>query len=132
MLLFVGRMMWYKGIRLILDGLRIARQSGLRFSMYFVGDGYDLPEIEKYTRQIGLNNCVYFTGKITDRQKLKTYFGRSDLFLFPSTYDTSGRGGHRRAQWLFVRGNAGGFRAHPPRRDSRSRETCRGGAKRIA
>ena len=90
MLLFVGRMMWYKNIRLILDGLAIARAAGLRFSMYFVGDGYDLPDIERYSRQLGLSGCVYFTGKITDREKLKTYFGRSNLFLFPSTYDTSG------------------------------------------
>lgn len=89
-LLFVGRMMWYKNIRLILDGLRIAKNAGLRFSMYFVGDGYDLPAIERYTQQIGLSGCVYFTGKISDREKLKTYFGRSNLFLFPSTYDTSG------------------------------------------
>ena len=89
-LLFVGRMMWYKNIRLILDGLRIAKNTGLRFSMYFVGDGYDLPAIERYTQQIGLSGCVYFTGKISDREKLKIYFGRSNLFLFPSTYDTSG------------------------------------------
>ncbi len=90
MLLFVGRMMWYKNIRLILDGLKIAREAGLKFSMYFVGDGYDLPEIQQYSHDLGLDSCVYFPGKVTDRDELKTYFGRSNLFLFPSTYDTSG------------------------------------------
>ena len=37
--LFIGRMRWYKGIRLILDGLAQARAQGARFTMLFVGDG---------------------------------------------------------------------------------------------
>ncbi|MDR3277778.1 MAG: glycosyltransferase, partial [Oscillospiraceae bacterium] len=37
--LFVGRMMWYKGIRMILDGLVRVKKRGADFRMVFVGSG---------------------------------------------------------------------------------------------
>ena len=58
--------------------------------MFFVGDGPDRPSIEAYAKSVGIyENCI-FTGAVYDREKVKTYFSRADLFLFPSTYDTSG------------------------------------------
>ena len=33
---------------------------------------------------------MIFTGAIYDRAVVKTFFSRANLFLFPSTYDTSG------------------------------------------
>ncbi|MDD5913217.1 MAG: glycosyltransferase, partial [Oscillospiraceae bacterium] len=39
--LFVGRLMWYKGLRMILDALRTLRESGTDFRMVFIGDGAD-------------------------------------------------------------------------------------------
>lgn len=88
--LFVGRMMWYKGIRLILDGLRAAKARGCRFRMIFVGDGYDRPEIQAYAKECGLEQDCLFTGAIYDRELLRVYFSLADLFLFPSTFDTNG------------------------------------------
>ncbi|PKM85266.1 MAG: glycosyl transferase [Firmicutes bacterium HGW-Firmicutes-11] len=88
--LFVGRMMWYKGTRLILDGLRIAKSKGYNFRMFFVGDGYDKPEIEAYMKECGLEEECVFTGAIYDRELLRVYFCLADLFLFPSTFDTNG------------------------------------------
>lgn len=88
--LYVGRMMWYKGIRLTLDGLKVAKQKGLDFRMIFVGEGIDLPTIKKYAESIGLNDKCIFTGLIPDRELLRTYYSLSHLFLFPSTYDTNG------------------------------------------
>lgn len=88
--LYVGRMMWYKGIRLSLNGLSIAKQKGLSFRMIFIGEGIDLPEIKEYAKSIGLANECIFTGLIPDRELLRTYYSLSDLFLFPSSYDTNG------------------------------------------
>lgn len=89
-LLFCGRMMWYKNIKLILDALKIAAGAGIAFKALFVGDGPDRPSIEQYTRKIGVYDRVIFTGAVYDREKIKAFFTRADLFLFPSTYDTSG------------------------------------------
>lgn len=88
--MFVGRLVWYKGIRIILDGLKIARDSGQPFRMIFVGNGSDKAEIEKYAGKIGLTDACLFTGAIQDRELLRTYFCMADLFLFPSTFDTNG------------------------------------------
>lgn len=88
--LFVGRMMWYKNIRIILDTLAILRDNGMDFRAFFVGDGYDLPDIKSYATDIGLQDHTVFTGPLFDREQLRVFYSITDLFLFPSTYDTCG------------------------------------------
>ena len=88
--LFVGRMMWYKNVKIIVDTLRLLKQNGMRFRAFFIGDGNDRAAIEQYTRERGLAQEVVFTGAIYDREKIRAYYSIADLFLFPSTYDTSG------------------------------------------
>lgn len=88
--LFVGRMMWYKGVRISIDAIRLARTQGYNCKMLFVGEGQDRPEIEAYAAENGLSGCCIFPGAVQDRALLKAYFSAADLFLFPSTYDTSG------------------------------------------
>ncbi len=88
--LFVGRMMWYKNIKLILDALKIVQDAEIAFRTFFVGDGPDRPSIEQYAREIGIYEKTIFTGAIYDRERLRAFFSRASLFLFPSTYDTSG------------------------------------------
>ncbi len=88
--LFVGRMMWYKNIRLILDSLKMLHDGGLRFHAFFIGEGYDLPDIKEYAAECSLQSVTTFTGAIRDRERLRVYFSMTDLFLFPSTYDTCG------------------------------------------
>lgn len=88
--LFVGRMMWYKGLRIIFDGLRKLKAEGKEFRMVLIGDGVDRTSMENYTTAIGLaENCV-FTGAIRDREVLRAWYCRANLFLFPSSYDTNG------------------------------------------
>ena len=88
--LFIGRLMWYKGLRIILDALKLLDNSGLDFRMVFVGGGGDEKEVKALTKKIGLSRKVIFTGVISDRKKLRAWYSRSDLFLFPSTFDTNG------------------------------------------
>ena len=58
--------------------------------MLFVGKGIDQDEIMDYVRECQLSDECIFTGAISDRDKLKAIFSASDLFLFPSTFDTNG------------------------------------------
>ena len=88
--LFVGRLMWYKGIRILLDALKQLKDSGEEFSMLLVGDGMDRKDIEKYVQELGLQQECRFTGAIRDRETLKDLYSLADLFLFPSTFDTNG------------------------------------------
>ena len=88
--IFVGRMMWYKGIRLIVDALAGMKSSGFDFRMIFVGTGSDLPEIHSYIETAGILEQCIFTGAIRDRNLLRALYCRADLQLFPSTFDTNG------------------------------------------
>ncbi len=88
--LFVGRMMWYKGIRIILDALKQLQDSGADFRMVFVGGGGDKDEIVACSHNLGLDGKVLFSPPIRDRDLIRAWYCRADLFLFPSTFDTNG------------------------------------------
>ncbi|MDR2358070.1 MAG: glycosyltransferase [Oscillospiraceae bacterium] len=88
--LFVGRIMWYKGIRTILDGLCMAKARGVKFKMIFVGGGLDYDAIVHSAEILGLKDDCVFTGPVSDRRELRAYYSLADMFLFPSDYDTSG------------------------------------------
>ena len=88
--LFVGRIMNYKGLPLILDALRILFSEGRRFRMVFVGGGDDLASLQKKAAEYGILKRVVFTGPIRDREALRAWNTRADLFVFPSTFDTNG------------------------------------------
>jgi glycosyltransferase involved in cell wall biosynthesis len=87
-MLYVGQHIWQKNTRLIIDALE--KVADLSFRMFFVGEGYAAEEMKRLVKEKGLEDKVTFTGVITDRERLVDYYAASDLFLFPSLYDTSG------------------------------------------
>ena len=88
--LFAGRLRWYKGIRHIIEGLAKAMHAGADFRMIFVGDGSDRQAIETLCSQAYIMPRCVFVGGIQDRELLRAFYSRADLFLFPSTFDTNG------------------------------------------
>lgn len=88
--LFVGRMMWYKGIRIILDALAGLKSDGIDYRMVFIGGGGDRDDIVSASEKLGLNDRVFFIDPIRDRDIIRAWYCRADLFLFPSTFDTNG------------------------------------------
>lgn len=89
-LLFVGRMITYKNLPLILDALKLLSDAGQDFRMVFVGKGPDKELLEQRAAELGLKEKCFFTGPIYDRDALRAWNTRADLFLFPSTFDTNG------------------------------------------
>ena len=94
--LFVGRMMTYKGLPLILDALKLLMDRGIDFRMVFIGKGPDQELLENRAKALGLMDSgtgpdkCFFTGPVYDRDILRAWNTRADLFLFPSTFDTNG------------------------------------------
>lgn len=88
--LYVGRMISYKGLPLILDALKTLKEDGKDFRMAFVGGGPDREMLEQKASEYGLGDRCIFTGPIYDRDSLRAWNTRADLFLFPSTFDTNG------------------------------------------
>lgn len=89
-LLFVGRLMTYKGLPLILDALKLVMDAGQDFRMVFIGKGPDKEKMEEKARALGLDRKCIFVGPVYDRDALRAWNTRADLFLFPSTFDTNG------------------------------------------
>ena len=87
--IFVGRIAIYKNLDLLIRALAVLKQTNPDFKMLFVGDGFDIDELKKLTTELGLDEQVIWVGRVSDRELLQGYYLRSDLFLFPSTYDTS-------------------------------------------
>ncbi|MBE6877191.1 MAG: glycosyltransferase family 4 protein [Ruminococcus sp.] len=109
MFLFVGRIIKYKGLPLILDAMRRLSEQKIDYRMVFVGSGVDAPELQQTVREYGISldvrnedgnltsepgtqktGKVIFTGAVYDRNILRAWNTRADAFLFPSTYDTNG------------------------------------------
>lgn len=88
-LLYVGQLVWEKNLRLLLEALQRLRSHGRAFKMVFVGQGYARAEMEQSIGNMGLESSVHFTGPILNREDLKSWFARAELFLFPSLYDIS-------------------------------------------
>lgn len=88
--IFVGRLMWYKNIKLILDAMRLLKDRGRDFRMLFLGIGPDEKAIRKYCTKVNLDDRVILTGMIDDRRALQLYYAAADLLIFPSLFDTNG------------------------------------------
>ena len=94
--LYVGRIISYKGIPMILDALKMLSDAGQDFRMVFIGKGPDLNAMQQKAAEYGFmddndipGKCI-FTGAIYDRNVLRAWNTRGDLFIFPSTFDTNG------------------------------------------
>lgn len=88
-LLFVGRLVEQKNIFFIANALAKVKEKNPNFKMFFVGNGPDERELKSLIKKNDLSSHTIFTGKISDRTELATIFALSDLFVFPSLYDTS-------------------------------------------
>ncbi len=90
LVLFVGRMMWYKNTKLTMDACKAAKNAGLPFFALFLGDGYDRLDMIRYAGELGISDRVSFPGASTDRADIYALYSRATVLSFPSSYDTSG------------------------------------------
>ncbi len=89
-LIYTGRMIWYKNIRMILDSCNNLKDRGIDFRLILLGFGADETQIKHYYKKIGLSDKIIWVGKSLNRDEIQNYFALSDLLLFPSVFDTNG------------------------------------------
>lgn len=85
-ILFVGRLVPYKGADMLLDALAL---SGIDARLVVVGDGPERPRLEKQVRQLGLADKVRFVGWVAQKATAEFYAG-ADVFAFPSVREFGG------------------------------------------
>ena len=89
-LLFVGRLVPYKGADMLLEALSLLPpevRMGCRITI--VGDGPDQPRLESQARQLNIADLVKFAGWVT-QQDTAAYYREADLFCFPSVREFGG------------------------------------------
>jgi glycosyltransferase involved in cell wall biosynthesis len=85
---FVGQMSWKKNLAFTIEALTYVSRKRKDILMLFVGEGPDQAAVRNEIRRRGLDPYVRFLGRMDERMHLKAVYALSDLFLFPSIYDT--------------------------------------------
>lgn len=83
-LLFTGRLVYQKGLDLLLPAL--SELKNLPWVLDIVGDGPMRDSLEKETQTLGLAERVHFHGW-QDRAALSAFYQKATLFVFPSRHE---------------------------------------------
>jgi rhamnosyl/mannosyltransferase len=78
-LLFVGRLVYYKGVDILLKALSLTSQANLSI----VGDGADRSRLEALSVQLGVDGRTEFLGSLRDDDLVKE-LRDADVFVLPS------------------------------------------------
>lgn len=85
-LLYVGRLVYDKGIFELVDALERLSKDG-DYVLNIAGSGTDSKDILGYVRKKGLEDRVNFLGMVSDHNVLKNIFIESDIFILPTYHE---------------------------------------------
>jgi glycosyltransferase involved in cell wall biosynthesis len=74
----------YKGIDILLEALAMCHSCGLQFRLTIVGEGKLRSKFEALGSQLGLKDCISFTGALPAGKQVFAVLDASDLFVMPS------------------------------------------------
>lgn len=86
-LLFVGRLLPWKGLHLVLKAMARENQSSIHLTV--IGRGSDLPRLHRLSRRLKLDGVVSWRGWM-ERDALLSLYRQFDLFALPSLHDSGG------------------------------------------
>ncbi|NPV60814.1 MAG: glycosyltransferase family 4 protein [Actinobacteria bacterium] len=90
-LLYVGFIRYAKGLETIVDAISILKKMGFEVRLDIVGDGEFKDELVRIVRMKDMDDDIVFHGHISDRKRLREFYRKSDVFLFPSLSEGSPR-----------------------------------------
>jgi glycosyltransferase involved in cell wall biosynthesis len=86
-ILYVGRLIPYKGIEYIIDAL--SRCKDVPWTFRLLGDGPLLESLKRRAVERGIEKHVEFLGRVP-REKVQSYFQSADICCFPGLNESSG------------------------------------------
>ncbi|MFB6180307.1 MAG: glycosyltransferase family 4 protein [Candidatus Nanohalobium sp.] len=89
MVLYVGRHAEQKGVEHLLYGFKKFLEEGGKASLVIGGDGHMRPSLERFTRLLGIEDRVHFTGFIPS-EVLGDFYAAADVFVSPSVNEPFG------------------------------------------
>jgi glycosyltransferase involved in cell wall biosynthesis len=89
-LLFVGRLVPYKGADMLIEALgKLEDSIKEKILLTIVGDGSEKASLEAKVQELNLGEIVKFTGWVNQEETL-LYYRESDIFCFPSIREFGG------------------------------------------
>ena len=82
-LLYIGRLVEVKGVRLLLYAMKKVVDAGENIELELLGDGPQRKEYEQLTQELGLWGRVYFRGYLLEKEP---YYNRTQIFVYPSIW----------------------------------------------
>jgi glycogen synthase len=80
---FQGRLVSTKGVRLLLEAARILHEQNYSFQVLIIGEGPERTPLEEFVRESGIENCVQFAGRLVPVQ-LDAALARASVVVAPS------------------------------------------------
>ena len=87
-LLYVGRIVPYKGLELLLHAVgALAKKYPIMLTI--IGEGYDMQYCRAISKEMNIEEYVNFVGNLP-KNRVIPYFQKCDIFVFPSLREASG------------------------------------------
>ena len=82
-IVYQGRLVSTKGVRVLLEAAAILRSSNRSFELLVIGDGPERPALEELAQMMQLTTCVRFTGRLGTAE-LESNFAKANMVVVPS------------------------------------------------
>ena len=80
---YVGRLVFYKNLEVVIKAIGIAKQEYPKITLFIVGGGPHGKNLEEWVNQLNLQENVKFTGFVSNDEKLRL-ISTSQALVFPS------------------------------------------------
>lgn len=81
--LFFGRLVYYKGVNVLLDSLLKAKEANRQWNIIIAGEGEFSNQIKEVIAENDMKNIIFIDRYLTTKEKYD-YLDRAKCFLFPS------------------------------------------------
>ncbi len=88
-ILFVGTLRPVKGVRYMIEAMKIIKEKSPGTRLNIIGDGPDREKLETLVHKLNLQDCICFRGRISNTE-IPRHMTQSDLFVLPSLSESFG------------------------------------------
>ncbi|WP_324735235.1 glycosyltransferase family 4 protein [Thermococcus sp. SY098] len=89
-IIYAGRLIKHKNVDLLLKATSIAKQEIPNIKVGIIGDGPEMGNLKRLTKELKLEKNVHFLGFLKDAKDVYSYMKSSKVFVFPSTREGAG------------------------------------------
>lgn len=89
-LIYVGEIDKNKNVTTTLQTVALLNSESVPIELHIIGSGPEEEHCKLLVKEIGIDNKVFFHGWQADKEKIKGFYDKSDIFIMPSYKETFG------------------------------------------